>query len=139
MENLPTVILLVGLAVVIALVFSYWVVGLSSTRKYEVLETICWFVNGSGGCVCVEVKSRSGDTVTVNSILVNEVPLDDSCFSSDSDVKDLPFRIEPSDRLVVKLECPPDSVTGGVWVRGVSYQITLQTASGYEFHASVSP
>jgi len=139
-------VILVAIAIVIAIAVAFWATGLVGIfTRYEKLEvTAAVYSNGQ---VELRVRNTGSSPATIDDIYVNGIPLalsgvtftgSGSVLSASSPIASCtgstPCSLSPGESIVIIVASP---AAGGSWVSGVTYEVSVHTASGKTYPASV--
>lgn len=143
-------IIIVAVAIAIAIAVAYWVVGIAGIfTRFEKLEISAAWATGSGttGEVHLRVKNTGSAVATITDIMVNGVPLSDvtsvdvteisNTGSTDNSFTDGSLTVDPGDEFELTIEGSDYDSTNG-WLSGVTYEITLHTATGKDYPKAVA-
>ncbi len=121
-------VIIVAVAIAIAIAVALWATGLVGTfTRYEKLEVSAAWANSTG--VYLIANNTGSSTVTVSSVFVNGEPA--SAFGATVSSPSLPCTISPGNGQLFK-------ITSSNFKSGVTYEITLHTASGKDYPKSVT-
>jgi len=123
-------IIIVAVAIAIAIAVAYWVVGIAGIfTRFEKLEiSAAWY---DGDSVLLRVRNTGSADATITDIFVNGIP-------GASHNLSLPYTVVTGGSVTIDVTGPPTSVTGGNWQSGVTYEISLHTASGKDYPKAVA-
>jgi len=125
-------IIIVAVAIAIAIAVAYWVVGIAGIfTRFEKLEISAAWYDSSTGHVIMKVRNTGSADATITDVFVNGIPGATTNLT-------LPTTVASGQSIGIEVQNPPSSVTGGNWQSGVTYEITLHTASGKDYPKAVA-
>ncbi len=133
-------VILVAIAIVIAIAVAFWATGLVGVfTRFEKLEiTSAYYTQDR---VKIIVRNTGSADASIDNIFINGIPCieatDNICDISEGPGPDNPKLIAVGDSVTITVTNPPDSVTGGMWRSGVTYEIVVHTASGKSYPVAV--
>ncbi len=127
-------VIIVAVSIAIAIAVALWATGLVGTfTRYEKLEITAIYYDGTN--VQVIVNNTGSTDVTITDVFVNGIP-DNSKVSSPAGT--LPFTVAVGGGQQITISGPPSSITSGNWQSGITYEVTVHTASGKDYPKSVT-
>ena len=127
-------IIIVAVAIAIAIAVAYWVVGIAGIfTRFEKLEISAAWYDSTNTRVILKVKNTGSADATVTDVFVNGIP-----GATLGGGNSTPFTLKSGDSATLYITNPPSDVTGGSWTSGVTYEITLHTASGKDYPKAVA-
>ncbi|MHA1832718.1 MAG: archaellin/type IV pilin N-terminal domain-containing protein [Candidatus Baldrarchaeia archaeon] len=132
-------IIIVAVAIAIAIAVAYWVVGIAGIfTRFEKLEISAAWVTASGSNNVIHLKFNNTGSApaTITDVFINGVPYNQ--FSGGSvtlggDLANLPLTLDPGEGGTGTL-----TASNTVFKSGVTYEITLHTASGKDYPKAVA-
>jgi len=135
-------VILVAIAIVIAIAVAFWATGLVGIfTRYEKLEITSAYARTSDGGeieVVLRVRNTGSADTSIDEIFVNGVPCETECEIEDISIGGgsvYTLRVGDSAEIIIKN--PPSRVTNNEWVSGITYEVTVHTASGKSYPAAV--
>jgi len=129
-------VILVAIAIVIAIAVAFWATGLVTIfTRYEKLEITSAYYDGSQ--VVLMVKNTGSADTSIDEIFVNGIPCAGGCEINPTIGGDQTYSVKVGDVVKISIGNPPDQVTGGEWKNGITYEVTVHTASGKSYPAAV--
>lgn len=123
-------VILVAVAIIIAIAVAFWASGLVGVfTRYEKLEVTSAYYDTAQDAVVLTIRNTGSADTTIDDIYVNGIP------GADNNCSDQTIAV--GDTINCNVDAPPQAVTGGGWVSGVTYEIAVHTASGKLYPVSV--
>ena len=130
-------VILVAIAIVIAIAVAFWATGLVGVfTRFEKLEvTSAYYVSSTG--VVLRVRNTGSADTSIDDIYVNGVPCSGGCDITPTIKPDSTYTMTVGTEVTITITKPPDTVTGGTWQSGVTYEVMVHTSSGKSYPVSV--
>ncbi|MEM2169425.1 MAG: type IV pilin [Candidatus Bathyarchaeia archaeon] len=131
-------IIIVAVAIVMSIAVAYWMLGLATTfTRYEKLEFTAAYATISqenyNYTVTLELKNTGTTTATIDRVLLNGIPLNDS-ISVNID----PQTISPGGSCKIEIELPKgEVVNGALMASGISIELIVTSAAGNQYPKTV--
>lgn len=150
-------IIIVAVAIVMSIAAAYWVMGLTAGfTRYEKLEFVSAYPIKDNDCfnISITVKNTGTSPATITKFLLNGVP-DDIILTDNTNngkkfeiyysnnntkfiVDNTKLTINPGDSENIKILISDEAEIGaGKATSGITLEITIQTANGYQYSKSI--
>ncbi|MEM4576208.1 MAG: archaellin/type IV pilin N-terminal domain-containing protein [Candidatus Nezhaarchaeales archaeon] len=150
-------IIIVAVAIVMSIAAAYWVMGLTAGfTRYEKLEFVSAYPIKDGKCfnISITVKNTGTSPATITKFLLNGVPDDIILAENDHEkfkiyyyngtkfeefkVGNNEITINPGESEHLKISISDGAKIGaGTTTSGLTLEVTIQTANGYQYSKSI--
>ena len=132
-------VILVAVAIVIAIAVAFWASGLVGIfTRFEKLEiTSAYATGGEQRQVILVVRNTGSSDTSIDDIYVNGIPCNGEC-GIDPDISPSnTYLMKTGSQVIIQISNPPTLVTQGSWTSGISYEVSIHTASGKSYPVAV--
>jgi hypothetical protein len=131
-------VILVAVAIVIAIAVAFWASGLVGIfTRFEKLEITSAYYDGTTRNVILIVRNTGSSDTSIDDIYINGIPCLGQCGINPAVGGGSTYLMKTASQVQINIAHPPNQVTGGQWVSGNSYEVSVHTASGKSYPVAV--